>query len=421
MKNKESTALTMTQQTLLGMIGHALFRKSFAADPSTDWGEVFRESCLQGVYRVAFQNCREHGVPAAFSEKIRSVAGQNVIRDVRVAAQHAALHTLMTEAGIPYTVLKGVASAVYYPDPTLRSMGDVDFFVDAEDLPRAEALLTSHGYALRETQHDRHRILDKQGIRLEMHYGIPGIPKGDAGKILNGYMEDLLTASVLSENETAVCVCPSPFHHGLIMLLHMQHHMLAEGIGLRHLCDWAVFLNSLGEERFVALFQEPLKRVGLWRFARLLSLTAAIFLGLPEMKWMKSDGHDDEIAAWLIADIMAGGNFGVKDPNRKYEGNYISDRGKDGVRKSRMTEGIASLNRITRAKCTFTQKHSWLLPVGWIVVLCGYPGRCMRRRRQGKTVSAVKAYRTSEPRRRLYRELALYETEPNQQEGKDDA
>jgi hypothetical protein len=308
-KDQESTALTLTQQTLLGMIGHTLFGKSFTADPSVDWREVFRESCLQGVHRVAFHNCRDYGVPAEISEKIRPVAGQYVIRDIRVAAQHSALHTLMAEEGIPYTVLKGVASAAYYPDPTLRSMGDVDFFVRWEDLPRTEALLTSHGYTLRDTQHDCHRILDKQGIRLEMHYGIPGIPEGDAGEILNGYMEDLLTASVLSENDTAVCICPSPFHHGLIMLMHMQHHLLSEGIGLRHLCDWAVFLHSLGGEAFVSLFQEPLKRVGLWRFACLMSLTAAAFLGLPEMEWMKSDGNDGKIAALLMADIMAGGNF----------------------------------------------------------------------------------------------------------------
>ena len=31
---------------------------------------------------------------------------------------------------------------------------------------------------------------------------------------------------------------PAPFHHGLILLLHTVHHMLGEGIGLRHLCDW---------------------------------------------------------------------------------------------------------------------------------------------------------------------------------------
>lgn len=420
MKKIEPTALTVSQKTLLGMLGHVLFGQPFAADPQTDWGGVFRESCLQGVHRIAFHQCRDYGIPTEITEKIRPVAGRYVLRDIRIASQHTALHTLMTRAEIPYTVLKGVASAAYYPDPTLRSMGDVDFYVSPADLPRAEALLIANGYTLRDTPHDCHEILDKQGVRLEMHYGIPGIPTGKAGELLNGYMKDLLTDTVPVKNETATCLCPSPFHHGLVMLLHMQHHMLSEGIGLRHLCDWAVFVHSLGEG-FVDLFREPLKRVGLWRFAQLMTLTAALFLGLPEADWMRAEGRDAEIAALLISDILAGGNFGVKDPNRKYEGNYISDRGKDGVTKSRVAEGVSSLNRITRTKYPFTQRHAWLLPAGWIAVLGGYPVRSIRRRRRGEATDAVKAYRTSAPRRRLYRELALYEAEAKTQEGKDEA
>lgn len=48
------------------------------------------------------------------------------------------------------------------------------------------------------------------------------------------------------------------FHHGLVMLLHLFSHLTGARIGIRHLCDWALFLNSIEEKEFLKLFQEPI-------------------------------------------------------------------------------------------------------------------------------------------------------------------
>ena len=54
---------------------------------------------------------------------------------------------------------------------------------------------------------------------------------------------------------------PSHFHHGLNLLLHTNQHLLGEGLGLRHLCDWAVFAAGFSDEEFRELFEEKLKAV----------------------------------------------------------------------------------------------------------------------------------------------------------------
>lgn len=51
-------------------------------------------------------------------------------------------------------------------------------------------------------------------------------------------------------DEDGNMVCPSDFHHGLILLLHTSHNMLGERIGLCHLCDWTVFVNSFTKDKF---------------------------------------------------------------------------------------------------------------------------------------------------------------------------
>ena len=49
----------------------------------------------------------------------------------------------MIANNMPYVAMKGLASAMYYPDPSLRSMGDVDFLVTKENVSHAGKLLES--------------------------------------------------------------------------------------------------------------------------------------------------------------------------------------------------------------------------------------------------------------------------------------
>ena len=179
---------------------------------SAQWHELFNIAGKQTLTGIAFAGIKELPKEQRPPKEILLQWFQlsNIIQKKNAGLNRKS--TFVAERfhcdGFRNCILKGQGAAQFYPDPTLRSMGDVDFFVNREDIPRAEAVLTSHGYTLRETEHDCHRILDKQGVRLEMHYAIPGVPTGEAGSILNGYLEDLLAASILTENETAACVCP---------------------------------------------------------------------------------------------------------------------------------------------------------------------------------------------------------------------
>lgn len=413
MKQKGRDPFSHIQQALFGLLAHNLFGRELNMLPDTDWAEVFRESHLQGVALTAFYNCGRLDIPQETVNEAKSLMRQYLFRDARVAAQHTAVHTVMTKAGIPYTILKGMASAAYYPTSGIRSMGDVDFYVRKEDLEAARSALRADGYREWDMEHDCHIVLEKNGVRLELHYEVAGMPEGGVRTLMEEYVSDLTQTAVLLKHEMATCLCPSPFHHGLIMLMHMQHHMLESGVGLRHLCDWAVFVQSFEGEAFQATYEDRLKRVGLWDFGRYLSLTSALYLGVTERAWMREDCHDDEVAAEIMADILAGGNFGVKDKQRKYEGMFISNNSEGGKSANRITEGFRSLNRITYIKCPFTKKYPFLLPVGWVIALLGFLGRNRQRKKRGKDVSAMNAYRKSAARRKLYGKLHIYETKEN--------
>ncbi len=409
MEKMNYDAFPLTQRTIFGLLACHLFDVPFQEEDGVDWEAVLVESRKQAVLMQVFDDCqRLSGLSDEKRERIGKFMLNGLLKNARNHAQHSDMHRLLSNAGISYSTLKGVASARYYPDPQTRTMGDVDFYVDKSDLDRAIALFQESGFEVSGMDHISHVILRKKRVHMEMHHVPAGVPDGDVGELVRAYLSNLREHAVLVENQTVTCVCPSDFHHGLIMLMHLQHHLLAEGVGLRHLCDWAVFVHHFRETEFVQLFKERLMRIGLWRLARLMSLCSVLYLGLPEQDWMREDQDDDQIAQALMQDIIDGGNFGSKDPQRIYEGLFISNRGKGGVQNNRLQQGIQALNRITRQKYPVLGSHTLLLPIGWCAAVGGYLRNNIERRKNGKKIYTMDAYKKSAPRISLYQRLGLY-------------
>lgn len=397
---------TRAQQVLLALIAENLFGQPFTSVPDIDWTEVYTESRAQAVTLLAFQNYKEIPLDEAFSHKLEETLSKHTMRNIRNFQSHAYLHRLMTDAGVSYCVLKGIASAHYYPSPLLRAMGDVDFYVSPADRERAEKALEADGFVADTREQVHHLVFRKPGMHYELHREVAGVPEGKAGEIIRGYLADLSDCSSPCFDEFVTYQNPSPFHHGLIMLLHMQHHLLLEGIGLRHLCDWAVFVNALPDQAFLEMFEKKLRAVGLWKFTQTVSLAASRCIGLPRQSWM---GEDTLLADALTEDILTGGNFGRKTAGRSYEGMFLSNRGKIGVKKSRIRQGFESLNRIVRTFWPIAAKLPILYPIGWVFFTLRYFFRVLTGKH--KAVSVIKIFENSGKRKDLYSQLKLYEIE----------
>ena len=70
---------------------------------------------------------------------------------------------------------------------------------------------------------------------------------------------------------------PSTFHHGIVLLLHTISHISSTGVGLRHLCDWLVFVESLTEDKFIEMFSGPLQDMGILTFAKVNTKWRIVF------------------------------------------------------------------------------------------------------------------------------------------------
>ncbi len=391
------------EKALLDILANNLFNAGRKIDYETvDLKAVWREAYTQAVTLMAFHNSDSELLKSDDCEYIKRRLGQTLADNIKIDFEHVRIHNIMKSAGVPYTVLKGFASALYYPDPLMRSMGDVDFLVDTDNFEKSAEALKNSGYVQAEKSNDIHDIFLGKVCRCEMHFQPSGIPHGKCGVKVRKYLADLLECSVEINTELGTVTVPSVFHHGLIILLHMCHHLTGDGLGLRHLCDWAVFVASMSEKEFLDTFEKVFKDIGLWDFAKTMTYISCEYLGCPEMKW--ASDADRSLGDIILIDIIIGGNFGQKNADRSHESLLITTNNEK--KKSMLGQFFESANNIVYNNWKISKKLKFLLPFGWIF----YGGRYIIRSLLGKRpqIRPQKVAKEASERIEIYSRLNLF-------------
>lgn len=393
------------QKTLLSLLGHRLFSAPFVPTPNVDWEQVAKEARAQAVFSIAFDQYQQFSLDEELSVKVKKTLMKYALSNTICYKNHTYLHDLMQGHNISYCALKGAVSASYYPDPLLRSMGDVDFYVHPDDIERALQVFRQEGFVCDLMDHPCHISMKNGSKHFEMHFKPVAYRPGPIGDMLEEHWSNIRETAILHEGELATYYGPSTFHHGFILLTHLQHHLFHEGVGLRHFCDWVLFANSLSNDDFVSIFASKLKRIGLYRFARLLSLGAVKHMGMMHKEWM---GDDYDTADEILSDIIYGGNFGRKDKQRVQEGLFICDRDTGDMKKGRLRQALSSLNHVVDSHWQMAKKLPILYPVGWLYFSTRYLIRVIFKKRK---INLIDTYRKSGARRKKYRKIKPFEPE----------
>ena len=375
------------QEKLIGIVRYQLFG---GAKPQIDENElpaILKEASQQTVYTMIFPFLRDAIIkysPEKFAQKNEQFLG-NVLQNTANFFEHDELHRLMTENNIPYSAIKGLASAYYYPEASLRDMGDVDFLVRETDFERAKSAVMSIGFEIDHGEEDtsKHIAFQRKPLSIwEQHRSINGIPNNAAGKMIREEAERIIDTSVTVTLDGAVCRIPDTFHHGL----------------------------RLGNDEFTELFEDKLKSFGLWRFAQIMTLVSQEYLGISEKKWAQNNSIDKKQLENVITDILNGGNFGKKDMNRYREIKYISNRGENTVDdKSIVSQGLSTLNRKVYNDYGWIDRHRFFLPIGWVAEGGKYIGLLITGKRKNKGTSVM--LREAAKRKDIYSQMQLFETE----------
>ena len=406
--------LTREQKVLLNLMAIALeTEQSLRLDEielaSVEWKKVAKESISQTVVWTAFETVQPYRsyIGETLYEAWQVRAFSAVPLNIAVMESQQNLVKIMEEKGFPYLILKGTSASSYYPHPEWRLLGDVDFLIRPKDREAVEATLEDAGYKKWDSEHICHVVFKKENAHLEMHFEVAGIPYGKAGRQVREFLKNATDSWQEKEQEGCVFKAPTDLLHGVIVLLHMQHHMLGEGLGLRHLCDWAAYVKQTYKEPYwEESFLPFLKKIGLFRYASAMTKTCAVYLGIPCPVWAES--VDEILCKEIIEDVFSSGNFGRKNGARAKSGMLISEHGKSGTKHG----AVYNLAHTLHAQVClqpYVKKFPPLYPFVYVWKALRFLFLSMI----GKRPNLLKIRSHAEERKNIYKKLKVFEPDKN--------
>ena len=374
-----------------------------------DWQAVAKESHQQTVLVMALDAAAKikDKIPSDVYSVWSKKAYSYLIANSKVEQAQKELVRILEDKKYPYIILKGEAVATYYPRSDLRALGDVDFLIDPSKKEEITALLHKNGYnSFFEEGHVCHVVFQKPDAHLELHYEIPGIPHGETGEKVRDFVESAVYEGEKKSDDSGSFNAPSDCHHALILLLHMQHHMVSEGIGLRHLCDWACFVKETVNKPFWKEKLIPfLKDIGLMTYTEAMTKVCSKAFGTECPDWALK--ADDILCEQILEDVLSGGNFGIKDESRVQSGMLITNRGKDGFNHNKWYRMYAVLKRNIEAQHPKVKKCPILYPFYFIQKILRYLILSIK----GERLAINKLASEIDKRKSVYEQLQIFEVE----------
>lgn len=399
--------ISQTQMTLLGVLSQALNGTEYTIPADTDWAALYAESRAQAVMPIVFSGISRYCTDEEVRQNWRAVTMRSLQKNRRIQLCHSYVHKVMTENGIPYTIIKGCASAHDYPDPLMRAMGDVDFQVSPAYWDQAVALLEKEGFTVSGEDHELHVEFAKEGFPsgMEMHHDPFGVAKLRIPALAD-IIPEVVEKSVEVVSGDITFRMPDAFCHGTVLLLHAYRHLVSTGIGVRHLCDWAMFIRDFDEDEFVEIFKERYEALGIWKLTQVFSATAHRYLGVPYQKWM--DGAEDEDCLMLMLDILNGGNFGRGTGSRHAQNRSLYSHDRVLSEKSSKVQLLHSLNETAAERYPRMMKIKIFRPFGWVFVGFRYIFNVITGKQKKLPKDTMKMV---EMRRKLYQKIGVNKTE----------
>ena len=183
------------------------------------------------------------------------------------------------EAGCRVMVMKGQANCTLYPHPNHRSKGDIDCYL-FENYAKGNYVARHIGADVDESWY-KHSVISYKGETFENHQYFVHTRDGKGGKLLEKDLEDALKVdssqfSPLSE----YVVCPPVQWTAMFLTYHACAHFISEGLNLKQVLDWAMFLKKHQSDVDWSRFYTFCGRHHLSRFADVATAIAKDYLGI---------------------------------------------------------------------------------------------------------------------------------------------
>ena len=323
--------------------------------------ENINEENLVKLYNLAHEHDLAHIVAdVLFKKKLmpdyeikdiyRANLMMSLVRYQNLSIELEKICTLLEENQIPHIPLKGAVIRKYYPEPWLRTSGDIDILIKPEDLEKAGNLIinnlkyTRHGVS----SHDW-CLLSEDKIIVELHYSLIEHSKLSKNRERHTWKSDCLENiwenATLAENKDYRYNMSNElfyFYH----IAHMAKHFEIGGCGIRTFLDLWLLNTKFDYNREEE--EKILETSGLLKFEKCVTQLSQVWF---------SNGSYDETVRFMENYILPSGVFG------NVENKVVVQQLKRGGKfKFVLTKVFMPYNNL-KSYYPILQKHKWLTPI----------------------------------------------------------
>lgn len=198
--------------------------------------------------------------------------------------------------GCQMMVMKGQACATMYPNPLHRSIGDIDCYL-YNDYEKGNELIRQTGVHVDDSWY-KHSEFCIEGETFENHQYFVTTRGGKRYKRLNAKLKELANEDIvpLTTNSTNLTneekfkasdssstlniQFPPLMFNALFLTYHAFIHFVSEGLRLKQVLDWVMFVKAHQEEVDWKILHEMCKEFKLDRFLRVMNAIAVEVFGV---------------------------------------------------------------------------------------------------------------------------------------------
>ena len=242
-------------------------------------------------------------------------------------------HTFRKE-GFENCILKGQGNAIMYPDPYLRTPGDIDIWLKGS---KEEINSYVHKFFPNEKGSGLHiHFPIFRDTLIEVHYTPRVLNNPSANKCLQKYFNEVQNQQMNNNVDLPIgksISIPMPFFNIILQLTHIYRHFICEGITLKHIVDYYYLLiyfynwqqhNNLNNNYLNNIFNF-LKKIKVLKFAKVIMYIMQEGLGI-EKKYLYTTTNNRIGKLLLDSIIEDNGAFGLKSHKSPSDYTSIKER-----------------------------------------------------------------------------------------------
>ena len=382
------------------------------------WGEELTEE----EWRELLSTAANHNIlplvadalPCALPEAYEKRAREEILAQARRTAELCSVMDHLRVCGLHPLIVKGAVCRALYPEPEHRPSTDEDLLVDPADFPQVHRALLDYGLqqvkpdedlrtSFEVSYRDRERYLFVEVHKALFTQEMPYLNRMNA--CFRGLQDRTVTQRLygvsirtLGEND-----------HLLYLLLHALKHFLLSGVGIRQICDIALYSERYRDRINWDRVKRQLTELHALDFARAIYAIAGKYL-LPENhmgEYLAGWELADVDAEPMLADIMEGGLYGMSTMTRAHSAPMTLNAAEkqNSGKAHALFRTVFQSRKSLQQRYKYLKKAPYLLPLAWSQRVMRYFLELLRGDR--RTNSVLESIRVGSERIRLLKQYHI--------------